>query len=122
MVGTQFNGKGLGMKKWIVLLLSLVVVMTLPGCTDGKKRTNASGGGSSVAMSEAEHEDFIEYMKQRANCGELFRTIMESFEETCEIFDDYVVSDDVYMTMSLSGLREQLSSSDFSGNSGYEVY
>jgi hypothetical protein len=109
------------MKKWSILLLLVVASMAFQSC-GGKEPKRSGAGGSSSAMAEAEQADFMEYMKQRANSGELFRSIKESFEETCEIFEDYVGGDDVYMTMSLSGIREQMSLPDFSGNVGYDVY
>ncbi len=110
------------MKKWSILLLLVVASMAFQSCGNKEPKRNGAGGSGSSAMVEAEQADFMEYMKQRANSGELFRSIKESFEETCEIFEDYVGGDDVYMTMSLSGIREQMSLPDFSGNVGYDVY
>ncbi len=109
------------MRKWSILSLFIVASMAFQSCTSEPRKATGTGG-SAVAMAEAEQEDFIEYMRQRANCGELFRSIMESFEETCEIFDDYLGTDDVYMTMSFSGLREQLSSVSLTSDGGLDTY
>lgn len=109
------------MRKWSILFLFIVASMALQSCTSEPRKATGTGS-SAVIMAEAEQEDFIEYMKQRANCGELFRTIMESFEETCEIFDDCLGSDGVYLTMSFSNLREQISMVDSSDDSGFDTY
>ena len=118
MVGMRSNdGKERGrmMRKLFVLSLFVVASITFLGCSRAPKEKSGAGG-SSVIMAEAEQEDFLEFMKQRANSGALFRNIMESFDEMCDIFDDCLGSDEVYMTMSLSSLREQLSVADATGD------
>lgn len=108
------------MKRLIVFLLVAVASMALCSCSDNN--TKPSGGGSSAVMAEAEQEDFVNYLRQHANCGELFRTIMESFETTYDLFDDCIGNEDIFLTMSFADLRDQLSSTDILGDGGFDAY
>lgn len=117
------------MKKLLVLILSVAAFMACQSCTnnpvslfganDGESKTDKSSG-SSVTVNN-ENEDFLEMLKERANYGRLFESVMAAFDAGCEIFDDYVWGDEVYMTMSFSNLNDQLAF-DLTGNGDYEVY
>ncbi len=109
MVGMVFNNRYLvrlrNMKKLLVVILSFVVLAACQSCTNSDGKTHTTNGcGSAMALQE--QEDLMEYRKSQANYGEIFRSLMETFRAACEIFDDYGVSDDVYMTMSYSDIRE----------------
>ena len=104
------------MKKLFVLILSVVAFtacqssadggsMSLFG--DGAKRNHSASSGGSISASQ-DQEDFIEFLKERAGYGELFRSIMESLDATCEIFDDYIMGDEINLTMSFATINEQL--------------
>lgn len=104
------------MKKLSVLILSVVAFtacqssavdgsMSLFG--EGAKPKQVGSSGGYIAAGQ-DQEDFIEFLKERANYGEIFRSIMESLDETCDIFDDYIVGDDINLTMSFAEIKEQL--------------
>ena len=102
------------MKKIFILILSVATIATLQSCS------NASGqpkGASGSFSAEQDSEDLMEYRRAQAQFGEIFRSLMESFNDACDIFGEYVGEDDYYVSHSYSGLRDF-----FSSNESTDVY
>lgn len=102
------------MKKLFILIFSVATIATFQSCSSVSGRPQGASGSFSE---EQDNADLIAYKKEQAGFGELFRSLMETFNEVCEIFGDYVGGDECYVSQSNSDLRDF-----FASNEGSDAY
>ncbi len=118
------------MRRLLILVLSIAIFTACQSVTtdsaelyvlgeSDRSTKPTSSGGSAVAIDD--DNEFRQVLKEHANYGRLFESIMDNFEDELAVFDDYVSSEETdFLASTFSDIRDQLAL-DFIGTGNFDM-